>query len=150
MPCESFFFKPLHSLNIFGHAGKCPLFDDVQREILKHLIFRHNFAQLKACVHSWKVVSGIKLYSCFVFLFLDSKYLTNPTVDNLLYFEIAKVKAFFANSNTAQRSEFRTYYCTTGRSLSYMKSLDRFQIHKYIQSNSWCLPIAPICDESKF
>ena len=32
LPCESFFFKPLNSLNIFGHAGKCPLFDDVQRD----------------------------------------------------------------------------------------------------------------------
>ena len=37
--------------------------------------------------------------------------LTNPTVDNLLYFEIVKVKVLLANGNTAQRSAFRTYYC---------------------------------------
>ena len=42
--------------------------------------------------------------------------LTNPTVDNLLYFEIAKVKVLLANGNTAQRSAFRTYYCAVDRS----------------------------------
>ena len=42
--------------------------------------------------------------------------LTNPTVDNLLYFEIVKVKVLLANGNTAQRSAFRTYYCAVDRS----------------------------------
>ena len=37
--------------------------------------------------------------------------LTNPTLDNLLYFEIVKVKVLFANGNIAQISAFRTYYC---------------------------------------
>ena len=42
--------------------------------------------------------------------------LTNPTVDNLLYFEIVKVKVLLANGNIAQRSAFRTYYCAVDRS----------------------------------
>ena len=42
--------------------------------------------------------------------------LTNPTVDNLLYFEIVKVKVLFANGNTAQSSAFRTYHCAVDRS----------------------------------
>ena len=36
--------------------------------------------------------------------------LTNPTLDNLLYFEIVKVKVLFANGNIAQSSAFRTYF----------------------------------------
>ena len=42
--------------------------------------------------------------------------LTNPTVDNLLYFEIVKVKVLLANGNTAQRSAFRTYHCAVDQS----------------------------------
>ena len=42
--------------------------------------------------------------------------LTNPTVDNLLYFEIVKVKVLLANGNTTQRSAFRTYYWAVDRS----------------------------------
>ena len=42
--------------------------------------------------------------------------LTNPTVDNLLYFEIVKVKVLFGNGKTAQRSAFRTYHCAVDRS----------------------------------
>ena len=42
--------------------------------------------------------------------------LTNPTVDNLLYFKIVKVKVLFANGNTAQSSAFRTYHCAVDRS----------------------------------
>ena len=42
--------------------------------------------------------------------------LTNPTEDNLLYFEIVKVKVLFANHNTAQSSAFRTYHCAVDRS----------------------------------
>ena len=116
LPCESFFSNRFTVSTFLAMQTNAPRLM-MCKKILKHLIFRDNFAQLKACVHSWKVVSGIKLYNCFVFLFLNSKFLTNPTVDNLLYFEIAKVKAFFANSNTAQTSEFRTYHCTMGWSL---------------------------------
>ena len=42
--------------------------------------------------------------------------LTNPTVDNLLYFEVVKVKVLFVKCNTAQSSALRTYHCAMDRS----------------------------------
>ena len=68
----------------------------------------------------------------FRILFPRQERLTNPRVDNLLYFEIVKVKDLFASGNTAQTSEFRTYYCAwIGLNSvlihSHLKSLHRFQ-----------------------
>ena len=43
--------------------------------------------------------------------FPRQQILTNQTVDNLLYFDMVKVKEVFANGNTAQISKFGVYYC---------------------------------------
>ena len=109
----------------------------------------------RRCVHSQKVVSGIRLCNCFVFTFLDSKYLQTKQLTICYILILFKWKKFLL---TVILHKVLSMGCiiapwTRLNSVlvhSYIKSLDRFQIQKYIQSNSWCLPVAPICDECKF
>ena len=119
------------------------------------VIWFHVNAQPWTCVHSQKVVSGIRLCNCFVFTFLDSKYLQTKQLTIcyiLILFKWKKLlltviwhKVLGLGCIIAPWTRLNSVLVH-----SYIKSLDRFQIQKYIQSISWCLPIAPICDECKF
>ena len=69
------------------------------------------------CVHSHAESSfWYQALQLFRILSPWQEILTNPTVDNLLYFEIVMVNVLFANGNIAQSSAFRTYHCAVDRS----------------------------------
>ena len=107
------------------------------------------------CVHSQKVVSGIRLCNCFVFTFLDSKYLQTKQLAICYILIWLKWKKFLLTVILHKFLSLGFIIAPWTRLNSilippYIKSLDRFQIQKYIQSKFWRLPIAPICDECKF
>ena len=124
LPLESFLCPTLHNSNV----NMCPFAESS---------FWYQALQLFRIVSPWQEI------------------LTNPTVDNLLYFESFKWKFYWLTvilHKVLRLGHIIAQSIGLNSILihSHMKSLHRFHLQKYIQSNSWCLPIAPICHESKF
>ena len=113
---ESFFvFKPFHSLNIFGCADECPSFIDVQTDC-ETLNFSARLCTTQNVCPFVESSFQHQALQLFRIHFPQQQIFTNQIVDNLLCFEIVKVKEDFANGNSAQSSEVRTYCCALVRS----------------------------------